>query len=64
MFAGPIIAYFKTLPTGIRMDGDRIWVDLHTLLRSQGLDEAVPFLKSVRVLTREQRFLVQFDLRR
>jgi hypothetical protein len=64
MFAGPVIAYFQTLPTGISMDGDRIWVDLHALLRSQGLGEAVPFLKGVRVLTREQRFLVQFEMRR
>lgn len=64
MFAGPVIAYFKTLPAGISMDGDRIWVDLHALLRSQGLGEVVPFLRSVRVLTREQRFLVQFDVRR
>jgi hypothetical protein len=64
MFAGPVIAYFKTLPAGISIDGDRIWVDLQVLLRSQGLGEAVPLLTAVRVLTREQRFLVQFELRR
>lgn len=64
MFAGPVIAYFQTLPAGISMDGDRIWVDLHALLRSQGLGEAVPFLTGVRVLTREQRFVIQFELRR
>lgn len=64
MFAAPVIAYFKTLPEGITMDGDRIWVDLHALLRSQGYGEVVPFLTGVRVLTREQRFLVQFELRR
>ena len=64
MFAGPVIAYFKTLPAGISMDGDRIWVDLHAVLRSQGLGEAVPLLTGVRVLTREQRFVVQFELRR
>jgi hypothetical protein len=64
MFAGPVIAYFKTMPPGISIDGDRIWVDLHALLRGQGLGEAVPFLRGVRVLTREQRFLVQFELRR
>ena len=64
MFAGPVIAYFKTMPPGISIDGDRIWVDLHALLRGQGLGEAVPFLRGVRVLTREQRFLVQVELRR
>ena len=64
MFAGPVIAYFKTLPAGITMDGDRIWVDVHALLRSQGLGEAVPLLTGLRVLTREERFLVQFEVRR
>jgi len=64
MFAGPVIAYFKTLPAGISMDGDRIWVDLHSLLRSQGLGDAVPLLTGVRILTRERRFLVQFELKR
>jgi hypothetical protein len=64
MFAAPVTAYFKALPAWIRLDGDRIWVDLHVLLRSQGLGEAVPFLTGVRVLTREQRFVIQFELRR
>jgi hypothetical protein len=64
MFAGPVIAYFKTLPVGISMDGDRIWVDLHALLRSQGLSDAAPLLTGVRVLTHEQRFVIQFELRR
>jgi hypothetical protein len=64
MFAGPVIAYFKTLPVGITMNGDRIWVDLHALLRSQGLDDAVPLLTGIRILTREHWFLVQFELRR
>ncbi len=64
MFAGPVTTYFKTLPAWISLDGDRIWIDLHELLRSQGLGEAMPLLTGVRVLTREQRFVVQFELRR
>jgi hypothetical protein len=64
MFAGAITTYFKTLPAWITLDGDRIWIDLHVFLRSQGLGEAVPLLTGVRVLTREQRFVVQFELKR
>jgi hypothetical protein len=64
MFAAPVIAYFKTLPGGISIDGDRIWIDLYALLRLQGYGEVVPFLTGVRIVTREQRFLLQFELRR
>jgi hypothetical protein len=64
MLAAPVISYFKALPPGISIDRDRIWVDLHTLLRSQGAGEVIPFLTGIRVLTRERRFVVQFELRR
>jgi hypothetical protein len=64
MFAAPIASYFKGLPDGLRLEGDRVWVDLHTLLRAQGLGELVPLLSGVRVITRERRFVIQFELRR
>jgi hypothetical protein len=64
MLAGPVISYFKRLPAGISIDGDRIWIDLHALLRSQGYGEAVPFLTGVHVATAERRFVIRFELRR
>jgi hypothetical protein len=64
MFAAPMASRFKTLPPGVTLDGDRVWVNVHTLLREQGLGEMVPFLSGVRVITRERRFVIQFELRR
>ena len=64
MLASPFISSFKVLPPGVTIDRDRILVDLHAVLRSQGYGEMIPFLTGVRVLTRERRFVVQFELRR
>ena len=64
LLAGPLVSFFKALPPGIRVDGDRLSVDLHTLMRLQGYGELVPLLTGVRVLTADRRFVVQFELRR
>jgi hypothetical protein len=64
MLAAPFAAYFNALPHGVRLEGDRVWVDVHALLRAQGAGELVPFLSGVRVITRERRFVIQFELRR
>jgi hypothetical protein len=64
MFAAPIASYFKVLPPGLQLEGDRVIVDVHTLLRTQGFAAAVPFVSGLRVLTREGRFVIQFELRR
>ena len=64
LLAGPFISRFTSLPPGITIDRDYVWVDLHTLLRAQGFGEVVPLLTGVRVLTAERGFVVQFELRR
>jgi hypothetical protein len=64
MFAAPLIAKSKSLPPGLRLERDHLWVDVHELLRTQGLEDVVPWLTGVRVLTRERRFVIQFELRR
>jgi hypothetical protein len=64
MLAGPIAQYFNAMPPGLRLEGDRLWVDLHALLRAQGFADLVPFLSGVRVITRERRLVIQFELRR
>jgi len=63
-FAAPFLTQFKKLPPGVRLDGDRIWVNLEELLRQRGLGEIVPMLTGVRVTTKERRFVVAFELRR
>ena len=61
--AGPFIARIKTLPTGIRIEGDRILLDVAALLRAQGLEEALGHLARLQVHTREGRLVVLFELR-
>lgn len=61
LLAAPVLAYFKAMPTGIRMDGDRLAVDLRELLRSRGLDEAIAFVKKLELHTRAGGFVVRFE---
>ena len=61
LFAAPVLGYFKAMPRGISMDGDRIAVDLRELLRSRGLDEAIAFVRRLEVHTRPGGFVVRFD---
>src|SRR5688572_8283596 len=63
LFAAPALAYFKALPPGIRVDGDRILVEIGTLLAARGLGDLVRYLTSLRVTTRNGLFVVQFELR-
>jgi hypothetical protein len=61
LFAAPMLSYFKAMPQGIRMDGDRVAVDLRELLRSRGLDEALAFVRNLEVHTRPGGFVLRFD---
>jgi hypothetical protein len=62
--ATPFISSFKKLPPGIRLDGDRVWADIEDLLQQRGLADLLPLLTSLRVTTKENRFVVAFELRR
>ncbi len=62
-FAAPALAFFKKLPQGVRVDGDRVAVDLVELLRSRGFGELLDYITRVQVTTREGKFLVEFALR-
>jgi hypothetical protein len=61
--AAPALTFFKTLPRGIRMDGELLTVDLAELLRAQGSEEILAHLTRLEVLTREGAFVVRFDAR-
>lgn len=64
MFAGPALSLFdKSLPRGIRVQGETLGVDIPELMRSRGLDDLIPYLTGLRLTTREGRFVVQFTLR-
>ncbi len=63
LVAAPALAYFKKLPSGIHVDGDRLTIDLGELLRSRGLGELMDYLTRVHVSTREGAIVVAFALR-
>ena len=63
LVAAPVLAYFKKLPSAIRVDGDRVAIDLGELLRSRGLGELMDYLTRVHVSTREGAIVVAFALR-
>ena len=62
-FASPALAYFKAMPRGIRIDGDRLSVDIVELLRAQELGELGDYITRLQIDTREGAFLVRFDTR-
>lgn len=64
MLAAPFMSSLKRLPAGVRLDGDRIWVNVEELLRQRGLGDIVPLLTRARVTTKDQRFVIAFELRR
>ena len=63
MMVAPVIASFKALPPGIRLDGERILIDLGEILRARGLGDVIRYVASLRVTTREGSFLIEFALR-
>ena len=62
MFAAPVLSYFKTLPPGIAIDGDRVRVDLGALLRDRGLGEALAFIRRAELHTRPGIILLACEL--
>lgn len=63
LLATPALSFFKALPPGIRVDGDRIAVDPRALLAAQGLGEVVGYVRDMRVHTRAGAFVVRVELR-
>ena len=63
LFAAPALAYFKALPPFIRVEGDRMSVDLRALLHAQGLGDVIQYVRLLHVQTRRGVIVVQFELR-
>ncbi len=63
LFAAPALNWLKALPPGIHADGDRIDVDIASVLRSQGLGELLPYIAALQVHTRRGAFVIRFELR-
>lgn len=51
--AGPALRFLDALPPGIRIDNDRVYLDLATLLETRGLSQVMEHLEQLHVNTAE-----------
>jgi hypothetical protein len=63
LLAAPALAFFKALPPGIRVEGDRLLIDVGELLWSHGYGELLDFITRLSVITREGAILARFEIR-
>jgi hypothetical protein len=61
--ATPFLSQLKTLPPGVRLEGERLLVDVAELLRSRGLGEALRYLHRLEIGSRTGQILVRFELK-
>jgi hypothetical protein len=62
-FAAPVIGFLKVLPPGVRVEGERIGIDIRELLVARGAGEVAGYLRTLRVHTRPGAFLIRFDVK-
>jgi hypothetical protein len=60
--AGSVLPPDK-LPPGVRLDGERLFVDLRELLDRAGYGDLVPLIERVHVASEDGRLLVEVDAR-
>jgi hypothetical protein len=53
----------NSLPPGIRLDRERVLVDVRQLLESKGFGEIVPLIERLQVSSEEGRLLLDVDIR-
>jgi hypothetical protein len=58
-FAG---GFLKSLPPGVRMDGNQVFIDIRAALAANGLTSILDYLKDVAVGTEEGRLIVVFNV--
>ena len=62
-FAGSALRFLNVLPPGLQMDGDRIAVNLRTLLEQREIADALDLVEHLEVFTEEGRFVISVRLR-
>ena len=53
----------NSLPAGVRLDRERVVVDVRQLIERQGYGEVVPFIERLHVRSEEKQLLLDADLR-
>jgi hypothetical protein len=61
--ASPLLSLFTQMPAGIRVEGDRVAIEIGELLRARGLGELLPLLTRLHVTTRRGTARVAFSAR-
>jgi len=61
--AGPAISSFGALPPGVRLEGDRMILDLRAILQTQGKGELLDFAEQLQVLSEEGTVVLLVQLR-
>jgi hypothetical protein len=61
-FAGPLLQFFKAGGPGIKVEGDRIVIELDKLLREHGAGELLDYLTGLSVGTRDKMLTIAFEL--
>jgi hypothetical protein len=57
--AGPALGVDGRLPAGVRLEGDRLRVDVRTLLEQRGQAAVLEFVRDLRVTTEDRRLVVR-----
>lgn len=60
--AGPAISSFGALPPGVRLDGDRVFVNLHTVLQQHGHGEFLQYVEQLQVMSEEGGLILLVQL--
>ena len=60
--AAPFISNLKSLPPGVRVDGDLAIVDLQQLAAAHGFADLLPYVRALRIETRPGAFVVKFEV--
>ncbi|HET7694180.1 MAG TPA: hypothetical protein VFK57_00580 [Vicinamibacterales bacterium] len=61
--AGPALESSGTLPHGIRLEGDRLRLDVRRILQQQGRAELLDYIDQLHVLSEESRLVLAVQLR-
>ena len=62
-FAGPLAGFFTSLPPGVRLEGERVFVDLRAALAAHGRAHALDHMRQLLVTSEEGRLVVTFAVR-
>ena len=61
--AGPLVSLAPALPRGLRLDGDRLTVDLRELLAERGQEDLLGLVKRVSIHSEEGRVVLELEAR-